>query len=92
LSSRAADVAGGAVGYQKFFGVAKRRQVISELGYRLGTNGTVGDSAAASVRYQHALGRRFVLVMDGFGGFRETPGESGDESLFGGRFECVVKF
>ena len=93
LSSRAREVAGGAFGYQKFFGDDQRRQLLAEVGVRLGLDDQVADEAAVTVRYQRAVGRRMVLVFDGFGGRREGrfPGEE-DESLFGGRFEVVYKF
>ena len=92
LDSRARDVVGGAFGYQKFFGAAKRRQLLAELGLRIGTRDPVADSAAAVVRYQMALGRRFVLVWDGFVGRREARIAALDRNLAGGRFELVIKF
>jgi hypothetical protein len=93
LSSRAKDVAGGAFGYQKFFGAAARRQFLAELGVRVGTASDVGDEMALSLRYQAAFGRRIVLVVDGFGGSRRSPrSDLGDQSLWGGRFEFRLKF
>ncbi len=93
LSSRARDVAGGAVGYQKFIGSEARRQVIAELGVRLGTATEVADEAAVSLRYQAAYGRRVVLVLDAFAGTRESLVEGvGDEGLWGGRVEFRLKF
>lgn len=92
LSSRARDVAGGALGYQKFYGAAKRRQLLAELGVRVGLSSDVANQAAATVRYQTAMGRRFVLVWDGFASYLEGTGTGGDESGFGGRFELVLKF
>ncbi len=103
LSSRARDVAGGAFGYQKFWGAAKRRQLLAEVGLRVGTAGDEADSFAGTLRYQMAVGRRLVLVWDGFAGWRQgdqpaTPGggaaaeRAADETLVGGRFELVVKF
>lgn len=93
LSSRARDVAGGAFGYQKFFGEDQRRQVLAELGVRFGLDDQVADEAAVTVRFQQAVGRRMVLVVDGFGGRRSGrfAGEA-DQSLLGGRFEVVYKF
>jgi hypothetical protein len=92
LSSEARDVVGGAVGYQRFFDET-RRQLIVELGARVGTDETVADAVAATARYQTALGRRFVAVVDGFAGLRESPVPgAGDEELFGGRLELVLKF
>jgi len=93
LSSVAEEVTGFALGYQRFFDDT-RQQVIFELGGRLGTATDVGDEAALSVRYQKALGRRFVVVADAFGGWREgvSGAGSGDANLFGGRLELVTKF
>ncbi len=87
LSSRARDVAGGAVGYQKFF-AHTRKQILFELGARFGTDSAVEDSYAATVRYQTALGRRFVVVVDGFVAHRDFS----DATPYGGRLELVVKF
>jgi hypothetical protein len=88
LSSRARDVAGGAVGYQRFFSHT-RRQLILELGGRLGTAGGEPDSLAGTARYQTAMGQHYVLVIDGFAGYRQGPGT---QDLFGGRVELLVKF
>ena len=92
LSSRAHDVAGGAFGYQKFYGAAKRRQLLAEIGLRVGTASDVADSGAATLRYQMAAGRRFVLVWDAFVGQRDGGLLAEDRTLYGGRFELVVKF
>jgi hypothetical protein len=94
LSSRARNVAGGAVGYQRFFDHT-RKQLLVELGARVGTADEVADSVAATVRWQAALGRRYVVVLDGFAGVRDTPeaaGGSGSETLSGARVELVLKF
>lgn len=103
LSSRARNVVGGAVGYQKFFGALARRQLLAEVGFRAGTSSDVPDQVAATVRYQKAVGRRVVLVWDGFASYRQGLGSSdavfdstgdttGDTTSLGGRFEVVVKF
>lgn len=91
LSSRARDVFGAAIGYQKFFD-ATRRQLLVEAGLRIGTDDTVADAMAATVRYQAAFGRRLVLVLDGFLGRREGLGTQDDETIYGSRVELVVKF
>ena len=90
LSSVAADVAGVTIGYQKFFDHT-RKQVIFELAGRVGTRAAVGDSYAATVRYQAAVRQHFVVVVDGFLGQREQLG-GGDDTLYGGRLELQVKF
>jgi len=95
LSSRARDVAGGAVGYQRFFDHT-RKQLLVELGARVGTTDTVADAVATTVRYQAALGRRFVVVVDGFVGRRQAPaaggGSQSDQTISGSRVELVLKF
>lgn len=65
LSNQADNVAGGSVGRQ-FFWNGERSQFIVEVGGRSGTEDTTPDAAALGVRYQRALGRRFVFRVDGF--------------------------
>ena len=93
LSSKARDVAGGAIGYQKFFDDT-RQQLIFELGARLGTEASIADAVAATVRYQAAWGQHSVVILDGFVGYQEAIGlgRSQDEELFGGRIEWLLKF
>ena len=90
LSSRATDVFGGAFGYQRFFDHT-RKQLLMELGYRLGTEDDQDDSYAATVRFQSAHGKHTVLVLDGFVGHRESS-FGDDEVPFGGRVELLFKF
>jgi len=90
LSSTAEDVAGAAVGYQKFFDHT-RKQVIFELGGRFGTRSGIGDSYAATVRFQSAILQHYVLVVDGFVGHRDLA-FGGSETLYGGRLELQVRF
>lgn len=90
LSSRARDVAGGAIGYQKFFD-ATRKQLIIEAGFRFGTDAAVDDAYALTARYQAALRQHFVVVIDGFVGNEEFAG-GGSDTLYGGRLELVTKF
>jgi hypothetical protein len=87
LSARAREVAGGAVGYQKFF-ANTRKQLLLEAGFRVGTASDVEDAYAATARYQSAVGQHLVVVVDGFVGYREAS----DASPYGGRLELVVKF
>jgi len=91
LSNHADDAAGGAIGYQMFFGELRRTQVILEIGGRIPTETPqfVRQRAAEGIgaRFQQAIGRRVVLVVDAFGVLREhTP------NSYGGRFEVLVKF
>ncbi len=93
LSSEAEDVAGAAVGYQRFFDHT-RKQLLVEAGARLGTRSGSADSAAVTVRFQTALKRHYVLVLDAFGGYRD-PGPAapgGRQELLGARVELVTKF
>ncbi len=92
LSSRARDVAGGAVGYQKLYGPLMRRQLLGEVGVRVGTASDVPDAFAATLRFQQALGRRFVVVLDAFGAHFDEVAAGGDGTRFGGRVELVLKF
>lgn len=86
LNNRAENSAGGALGYQMFFGELHRRQLIFEVGAWQPTDGRDSAQALGS-RFQQAFGRRFVLVLDAFGALRE---ESRD--AYGGRVELLVKF
>ncbi len=92
LSNRSRDVAGGAFGYQKFFGSLKRRQLLTEVGVRVGTQSSEASAAALSARYQAAMGRRFVLVLDGFAARNEGLGDLPNETRVGGRLELLLKF
>jgi hypothetical protein len=91
LNNQADHSAGGALGYQMFFGEYRRRLVILEIGGRAPTEtpGLLRQQAAegVAVRFQQALGRRFVLVVDGFGVNRNGSSVAG-----GGRSEVEVKF
>ena len=91
LSNEPDHAAGAALGYQMFFGELRRRQVIIEIGGRAPTQApTLLRQEAAegiAVRFQQALGRRFVLVMDTFGVNRDNAPAS-----VGGRMELEVKF
>ena len=87
LSGRAREVAGGAIGYQKFFDHT-RKQFLIEAGARVGTASDVEDAFAATARYQAAIGKHMVVVVDGFVGYREAS----EATPYGGRLELVVKF
>ncbi len=91
LSNQADHSAGGAIGYQMFFGELKRRQVVIEVGGRAPTGdaGFFREDAAAGigVRFQQAIGRRFILILDTFGIGRES-----NEAAVGGRVELLTKF
>ncbi len=90
LSSRAKDVAGGAFGYQKFFDHT-RKQLLFEAGVRIGTDSTVDDAYALTVRYQAAVKQHFVVVVDGFVGNRDFAA-GGSDTIYGSRLELLIKF
>lgn len=90
LSNRAFDVVGGAIGYQHFL-AATRKQLVFELGYRVGTQDTEPDAVAGLIRFQSAAGKHLVFVVDGFAGYRELVG-GGEQNPYGARLELVVKF
>jgi hypothetical protein len=86
LSDRAIRSAGGAIGYQMFFGEFRRRQLILEAGGLASTD--EGSSAeAVGARFQQALGRRSVLRFDLFGALQEST-----DDAYGARMELLVKF
>ena len=104
LSAAAHDVAGGAFGHQKFL-AGTRQQLVFEGAVRYPTVACTAVPAAcepralaAGVRYQAAVGRRGVFVLDGFVAhdmFRDVPmldGAGGGRQRVGGRLEFVVKF
>ena len=86
LSNRADHVVGGALGYQAFFN-HNRTQLVVEVGGRLGTKKEVDDAAAIGLRFQQALGRRYIIRVDGFAAVQEDRDEG-----FGARTELLVRF
>lgn len=86
LSARASEVAGGALGWQRFFDHG-RRQLILEVAGRSDTDGSDQAAVAAGARWQQALGRRYLFQLDGFVSAGEGRGPS-----YGGRLELGVKF
>ena len=104
LSATASNVAGGAFGHQ-VFSADTRRQLLLEGGVRYSTAECAStlaicepDGVAAGLRYQVAVGRRYVLVFDAFAArdsLRDSPlgsGGGGSRIRAGGRTEIVVKF
>ncbi len=92
LSNRARDVAGGAFGYQWFFDHT-RKQVIAEIGGRVGTASDIDDATALTIRYQAAFGKHFVAIVDGYGSYTDDPlRPNRDQEFFGGRVELLTKF
>ncbi len=91
LSNEPDDAAGAALGYQMFFGELRRRQVIVEVGGRAPTSTPTylrqRSAEGIAVRFQQAIGRRYVLIVDTFGVARDSSSAS-----VGGRMELTVKF
>jgi hypothetical protein len=95
LGNQADEAVGGGIGYQMFFGKARRQQLILEVGgrYTYGSN-EVGDEfpifeqdiAAGAVRYAFALGRRGVITLDGFGAYDLNA----SQPSFGSRVELAI--
>ena len=88
LGNRADNAVGGSLGYQTFFN-RTRQQLIVELGGRKNTNDheADGDAFAAGLRYQHAIGRHFIVQVDAFGAVREER-----DPAYGARLEWLTKF
>ncbi len=64
-----------------------RKQLIMEVGGRVGTTGSDDSAAAFGTRYQHALGRRVVFIVDAFVGWLEDS-----DVTYGSRFEVRLDF
>ncbi|MDF1792695.1 MAG: hypothetical protein P1U88_12335 [Thalassobaculaceae bacterium] len=86
LSNRADDVVAAAAGYQMFFN-QERTQLVAEIGIRIATDPDHQDAAAIGLRFQQALGARFVLQLDGF-----VSREEARDLGYGARSELLVRF
>ena len=89
LSGDVRDSYGLAVGYQLFLGpeYGARRQLVFEAAGRSSDIDAVGDEAGVAVRFQQAIGRRFIWQVDGFVSDRDSTG-----STSGIRTELLIKF
>ncbi|MGI9626046.1 MAG: hypothetical protein ACR2QM_04360 [Longimicrobiales bacterium] len=89
LGNTADQSVGGSLGYQAFL-ADDRQQVVLEVGgrYRLNNEAFNTSSSGGAIRYQAALGQRFVFVLDGFGIFDQDV----EEMNLGARTELVLKF
>ena len=95
LGNQADEAVGGGIGYQMFFGKARRQQLILEVGgrYTYGSNDANDafpifeqDIAAGAVRYAFAVGRRGVITLDGFGAYDLNASQPN----FGSRIELAI--
>lgn len=66
LTSFSDEAFGASVGHQRFF-AHTRRQLLVEVGGRVTTadEPLIGNRIGAGARYQAAMGRRFVVIVDG---------------------------
>ncbi|NNM34996.1 MAG: hypothetical protein HKO53_18100 [Gemmatimonadetes bacterium] len=89
LGNQVDQSVGGAVGYQAFL-ADTRQQVVLEVGgrYRLSDEALNTNSVGGGLRYQAAMGRRFVFQVDGFGIWDNDF----EEVNFGGRTELLLRF
>ncbi len=84
LSSIADKAYGIAGGYQMFFS-NKRRQLLIEAGARQADD--VSSTLGLATRFQQAIGRRFVFLLDGY-----LASNADTNSRFGLSAEILVKF
>lgn len=86
LGNRAERSIGAAVGYQLFLDDT-RSQLIFEVGGRRATDSRDEQAVAFGVRYQRAMGQRWVLQLDAFGAVPKASDLS-----YGGRVELRYQF
>ncbi|MEP0548758.1 MAG: hypothetical protein ABJF88_17615 [Rhodothermales bacterium] len=91
LGNQADESVGGGIGYQMFFGTARRQQLILEAGgrytYGSGPDIFTQDIAAGAVRYSFAVGRRGTIILDGFGAYDLNASQPN----FGTRVELAIQ-
>ncbi len=88
IANFAQDVYAGVLGYQMILdGLASRRQLVLELGWRQDLNNTNQRAGAILARFQQAFGQHTLMQMDLFGRVqqKESPG-------WGGRLEFRYSF
>ncbi len=86
LSSRANEVAGGALGYQAFWD-QHRKNLVFEIAGRFDTSGKGNDDIALGIQYQQKLTQRLLWQIDTFYSFQD-----GRDDAFGGRMELLYQF
>lgn len=86
LSNRADHVVGGVIGYQWLI-EPYRTQAVFELGGTKGTGDDVDDAAAVGARFQHAIGSRYIVRVDGYSRWHEDAGFG-----YGMRTEFLTQF
>ncbi len=78
--------AGGSLGYQLFYDHT-RQQVIFEIGGHKETKGEHSGALGAAVRWQRAIGQRYILLLDGYTAKRESQ-----NTIPGFRAELRIKY
>lgn len=88
LGNVADNSVGGAVGYQRFM-AHTRQQLVFEAGARYTYSDVTAkqNALAGGVRYQLAVGRRGIVILDGFGGYDLEA----TRFRAGARFELLLK-
>ena len=87
LGNRPNAAVGGALGYQHFIGDRNRKQIVGEIGGRVATREEGRSAGAVGARYQQALGKHSIFVLDGFGALYDD-----DQAGYGARCEMRFKF
>jgi hypothetical protein len=87
LGNRANAAVGGALGYQHFLDERNRKQVVGEIGGRVATEEEGRSAGAVGARYQQAMGKHTIFLIDGFGALYDD-----DQAGYGGRCEMRFKF
>ncbi len=86
LSNQASNAFGGSLGYQMFYNDS-RDQLIVEIGGRKDTNQINEGAIATGFRYQKAIGRHWIFILDGFVSKQESR-----DTAPGTRVEFLAKF
>jgi len=85
IGNRTGDSIGLVAGYQKFFNF--RRQLILEVGGRMGDSNEQNDSIGAGLRFQQAVGSRFVVGLNAYVSEADIVG-----TRYGLRAELLIKY
>ena len=96
LGNVADNAVGASAGYQMFFANTRKQLIIEAGGRYTYDEDTLNarDAVALAARYQMAVGKRGVVVLDAFGAFDFDDVDLGPDSSdlnFGGRVEVVLK-
>ena len=85
IANRTGDSVGLIAGYQKFF--KSRRQLVMEIGGRVGDDNEQNDSIGAAIRFQQAIGRRIVAGLNAYVSDSDVIG-----TRYGLRGEILIKY